>query len=135
MDKTLYGLLMGKIKSVSQDFRDLMSRQEKQDERIKNLENYDGLYFLVVAINGKSTIDLRGNELNELPDVIKNNIDDYFLAPLTRYEIEVEWGIYEGQPRIYLRNYSNNGLTFLILAIRKENVNLLYYEPIINNPA
>lgn len=123
MDKTLYGLLMGKIKSVSQDFRDLMTRQEKQDERIKRIESMqdgsckqDDILFFGEEIDGNYDGILAKN-IN-----IPENIEEYCIISLTQ-DVKAEL-VLDGPdeiPAIEISN-KNRGYTFCYFIIVKQEI-------------
>lgn len=129
MDKTLYGLLMGKIKSVSQDFRDLMTRQEKQDERITKLEhmpsgsgkpNDDVLYFIAEDIisDGTVIVDFSG---------IIDNPDNYFLLeliPNVSHYIHEDNGVLE----LFITNNNDGSINDFFMLIKIENIKQLKTE-------
>lgn len=129
MDKTLYGLLMGKIKSVSQDFRDLMARQEKQDERITRIEsmqagsgnqNDDVLYFITNEIisGGTAIVDFSS---------IIDNPDNYFLYPCMP-NVSHYFHEYNGVLQLHITNNNDGSINDFFMLIKIENIKQLETE-------
>ena len=129
MDTTLYGLLMRKIKSASQDFRDLMKRQNEQDERITLLENSGTgsdngsgeILFFEVTLTGSQEKDL---SVRNIPESLLQILSSEYCLISTHEDVSIERYIDDTDgdtPHIYLINSSDTMIKATMIATNKQH--------------
>lgn len=121
--------LLQQFLSASQDFRDLMARQEKQDERITRIEsmqagsgkpNDDVLYFIANNIISKGIVKVDFSSIIDNPD-------NYFLLeliPNVQHHFRKDNGVLE----LLIGNDNADSINDFFMLIKIENIKQLKTE-------
>lgn len=121
--------LLQQFLSASQDFRDLMARQEKQDERITRIEsmqagsgnqNDDVLYFIT------NEIISGGTAIADFSSII-DNPDNYFLYPCMS-NVSHYFHKYNGVLQLHITNNNDGSINDFFMLIKIENIKQLKTE-------